>query len=71
MGLLAGFLSVGAYWIAVWAMTKAPIALVTALRETSVLFAVAIGVIFMKEKFDRQKMIATILIIVGIAAIRI
>ena len=70
-GLLAGFLSVGAYWIAVWAMTKAPIALVTALRETSVLFAVAIGVVFLKEKFDRQKLIATALIIAGIVAIRI
>ncbi|MEM7242170.1 MAG: DMT family transporter [Pseudomonadota bacterium] len=70
-GIFAGFLSLVAYWIAVWAMTQAPIALVTALRETSVLFAVAIGVIFLKEKFDRQKLFATLLIIAGIIAIRV
>jgi len=69
-GLLAGFLSVGAYWIAVWAMTQAPIALVTALRETSVLFAVLIGVFFLKERFDRPKIIAAVLIALGIAVLR-
>ena len=38
-GLIGGALSLVAYWIAIWAMTVAPIALVAALRETSVLFA--------------------------------
>jgi hypothetical protein len=42
-GLLGGALSLASYWIAIWAMTVAPIALVAALRETSVLFAAAIG----------------------------
>ena len=39
------------YWIAIWAMTVAPIALVAALRETSVLFGAAIAVVFLKEPF--------------------
>src|SRR5262249_22753599 len=43
MVLAGGALSAAAYGIAIWAMTKAPIALVAALRETSVLFASAIG----------------------------
>jgi drug/metabolite transporter (DMT)-like permease len=38
-GVAAGALSLGSYWIAIWAFTLAPIALVAALRETSVLFA--------------------------------
>ena len=41
---LTGALAAGAYWIAVWAMTQAPIASVAALRETSILFAMAISV---------------------------
>ena len=43
-GLITGALAAGAYWIAVWAMTQAPIASVAALRETSILFAMAISV---------------------------
>ena len=37
IGILTGVLSAGSYWIAMWAMTKAPIASVAALRETSIL----------------------------------
>ena len=70
-GLLAGVLSVLAYWIAVWAMTKAPIAMVTALRETSVLFAVCIGVVFLGEKFDRTKLLAALFIAAGVIAMRL
>ena len=44
-GLITGLLAAGAYWIAMWAMTQAPIASVAALRETSILFAMAISVV--------------------------
>lgn len=71
LGLLAGGGSVGAYWIAVWAMTVAPIALVTALREVSVLFAVLIGVFFFKEKADAGKLIAACVIVAGVVLIRL
>ncbi len=71
LGMIAGGCSVGAYWIAVWAMTIAPIALVTALREVSVLFAVLIGVVFFKDKADAGKMIAAVVIVAGVIAIRL
>jgi len=71
LGLLAGTASVGAYWIAVWAMTVAPIALVAAVRETSVLFAVIIGVVVLKEKTSLGKFVAASVIVFGIVIIRI
>lgn len=70
-GSMAGGASLAAYWIAVWAMTQAPIALVTALRETSILFAVLIGVVVFRERFDRGKAIATVLIVGGVVLTRI
>ena len=70
-GAVAGVLSFGAYWIAVQAMTVAPIALVTALRETSVLFAVLIGVLFFRERADRGKLVAAGVIVAGIILIRV
>lgn len=71
LGMIAGACSVGAYWIAVWAMTIAPIALVTALREVSVLFAVLIGVVFFKDKADAGKIVAALVIVAGVIAIRL
>lgn len=70
-GFVAAAFSLLAYWIAVWAMTVAPIALVTALRETSVLFAVLIGIVFFGEKSDRGKFLAAVLIVAGVMATRI
>jgi len=71
LGALAAAGSYGAYAIAVWAMTQAPIALVAALRETSILFAVAIGVFFFGERLDRAKMIAATLIVGGMILTRL
>ena len=71
LGLIAGSASVLAYWIAVWAMTIAPIALVAALRETSVLFAVLIGVLFFKESMGKSKIIASLIIVFGIIITRL
>lgn len=70
-GAGAGAGSYGAYAIVVWAMTLAPIALVTALRETSILFAVLIGWLWMGDKMDRVKAIAAGLIVIGVALTRI
>ena len=71
IGTLAGALSLTTYWIVVWAMTVAPIALVAAVRETSVLFAVLIGIFWMKETASRGKFIAALVIVFGIVVIRI
>ncbi|MHA1128121.1 MAG: DMT family transporter, partial [Alphaproteobacteria bacterium] len=71
IGAFAGVLSLATYWIAVWAMTVAPIALVAAVRETSVLFAVIIGVVVLKEKASVGKIVAALVIVGGIVIIRL
>ncbi len=70
-GGLAAAASYGAYAIAVWAMTQAPIALVAALRETSILFAVLIGWLAFGDRMDRGKAIAAGLIVSGMALTRL
>lgn len=71
VGTLAAGASYGAYAIAVWAMTVAPIALVTALRETSILFAVLIGWLIFGDRMDRGKAIAACLIVAGVVLTRL
>ncbi len=63
--------SVGSYAIALWAMTRAPIALVAALRETSVLFATALAALFLKERFGALRWGAVALTVAAAAAMRI
>ncbi len=70
-GIIAAGLSFLTYAIVVWAMTVAPIALVTALRETSILFAVLIGWLIFGERMDRGKALAAMAIVVGIALTRL
>ena len=71
VGLLGSCASLGAYGIALWAMTKAPVASVAALRETSVLFAALIGVVMLKERFRLQRAVGTGAIIAGVMALRL
>jgi drug/metabolite transporter (DMT)-like permease len=70
-GLIGGALSLAAYWIAIWAMTVAPIALVAALRESSVLFAAAISIVVLKEPLQRPRIIAAGMIVAGLVLIRL
>jgi drug/metabolite transporter (DMT)-like permease len=70
-GLIGGALSLASYWIAIWAMTVAPIPLVAALRETSVLFAAVIAVVVLKEPLQRPRIIAALMIVAGLALIRL
>ena len=67
----AGLASVGAYAIALWAMTHAPVASVAALRETSVLFAVVLGTFMLKERFGWQRAAGTVVIVAGVMALRL
>jgi drug/metabolite transporter (DMT)-like permease len=68
--LFAGALSIASYGIALWAMTRAPIGLVAALRETSVLFAAILGAIVFGERFGPKRWAALILIVIGIGLLR-
>lgn len=70
-GTLSGLLSLAAYGIAVWAMTRAPIALVAALRETSVVAAALIGTLFLGEPFGRYRVLASVGVALGIAVLRL
>ena len=67
---LGGAASIGSYAIALWAMTRAPIASVAALRETSVLFAALLGTVLLKERFGLQRAIGTGVIVAGVMALR-
>ncbi len=68
--LIGGALSIASYGIAIWAMTQAPIGLVAALRETSVLFASILGAVVFDERFGAKRWLALILIVVGIGLLR-
>lgn len=68
--LLGGALGIASYGIAIWAMTKAPIGLVAALRETSVLFAAILGAILFNERFGPKRWAALVLIVIGIGLLR-
>jgi phosphonate utilization associated putative membrane protein len=68
---LGGLASLGSYWIALWAMTRAPVAAVSALRETSVLFATALSVLVLKERFGLQRAIGAAVIVAGVVSLRL
>jgi drug/metabolite transporter (DMT)-like permease len=66
-----GAMSLSAYWIVIWAMTVAPIALVAAIRETSVLFGGLIAVLFLKEPMTRVRAASAVLILLGLVCMRL
>ncbi len=62
--------SLGSYGIALWAMTRAPVATVAALRETSVLFAALIGTLVLREPFGWKRACGTLVIVIGVMGLR-
>ncbi|MEO8508397.1 MAG: EamA family transporter [Betaproteobacteria bacterium] len=70
-GLLGGFCSVAAYGIVLWAMTRAPVAAVAALRETSVLFAAVIGTVLLKEGFGIARLAGAASVVAGVVALKL
>lgn len=71
LAALGGTASIGSYAIALWAMTLAPVASVAALRETSVLFAVALSTWLLKERFGMQRALGALVIVAGVVALRL
>jgi len=71
LAALGGAASIGSYAIALWAMTKAPVASVAALRETSVLFAAVLGTLLLKERFGLQRALGTGAVVAGVMALRL
>ncbi|HSG54074.1 MAG TPA: EamA family transporter [Paracoccaceae bacterium] len=70
-GLAGGAMSLAAYWIAIWAMTVAPIALVAALRESSVLFAAAISCLILREPLTPWRGASALAIVGGVVMMRL
>jgi drug/metabolite transporter (DMT)-like permease len=70
-GFAGGAMSLAAYWVVMWAMTVAPIALVAVVRETSVLFAGLIAVFILKEPLTRVRAISAALTILGLVLMRL
>jgi drug/metabolite transporter (DMT)-like permease len=70
-GAAAGAMSLGSYWIAIWAFTQAPLAMVAALRETSVLFAMLIAYLLLGEKVPPRRWGAGALIVAGVVLMRL
>lgn len=71
LGLIGALCSTAAYTTILWAMTQAPVAMVAALRETSVVFAVLIGSLWFKEGRLRQGLLAGAAVVVGILLLRL
>ena len=67
---VGGTISYIVYGIIVWCFTKAPIPLVGALRETSIIFALLIGTFFLKEKFTLLKTAAVLTIFFGVILLK-
>ena len=71
LGLIGGVGTLGSYGLALWAMSVAPLALVAALRETSILFGTAISGMVLKERVGPIRMAAACLMALGAAALRL
>jgi len=68
---IGGFFSYIAYVITVWAFTKAPIPMVSALRESSIIFAIFIGYFYLKEKISLYKILSILLIFSGVIGLKL
>jgi len=70
-GLIGGAGTLASYGLALWAMTVAPIAVVAALRETSILFGVIISGLLLKERVGLRRFAAACTIALGAAVLRL
>jgi len=68
---IGGSISYLVYGIVIWGFTKAPIPMVSALRESSIVFVLFIGIFFLDEKINLAKIISIILIFLGVIGLKI
>jgi drug/metabolite transporter (DMT)-like permease len=69
-GLIGGACTLGSYGLALWAMTQAPIGLVAALRETSVIFGTLIAAVFLKEHVSPLRYFSILAVSAGATVIK-
>ncbi|RRU14380.1 DMT family transporter [Stenotrophomonas sp. 278] len=70
-GVVGGVGTLASYGLALWAMTLAPVAMVSALRETSILFGVLISAWVLRERVTRRRWLAAGLIVAGAVVLRV
>jgi drug/metabolite transporter (DMT)-like permease len=70
VALTGGVMSLGGYWLVLWALSIAPMAQVAALRETSVVFAALLATVFLKERFGPPRIAAACVVAGGIVMLR-
>ena len=68
---VGGTASYLAYVMVLWACLQAPVAIVSSLRETSVIFAMFLGVFLLGERINRTKIIVTFVMITGVIITRL
>ena len=69
--LIGAALTTGSYGVALWAMTRAPVALVAVLRETAVIFGAVIAYFLLNEKLTRRRLVATGAVLCGLVALKL
>jgi len=69
--LIGGILSGGAYAVIIYVMSQTKIGPVSALRETSVLWATLMGTFFLKERFGKRRIFATLVILCGVICLQL
>lgn len=70
-GLVGGVGTLVSYGLALWAMTLAPVAMVSSLRETSILFGVLISAWVLRERVNRRRWMSAGLIVAGAVVLRV
>ena len=70
-GIAAGMMSYASSWVVIWALTLAPLALVSALRETGVVFAVIIGVAVLKEPLSLSRLASVATTLLGTTILKL
>ena len=70
-GFIGGACTLGAYVLVLWAITQAPVALVAALRETSILFATALSALVLKERFGWTRHAAAAVVVSGAVILKL
>ncbi|APR38860.1 EamA family transporter [Paraburkholderia sp. SOS3] len=68
---IGGACTVAAYALVLWAMTRAPIAMVAALRESAILFGTAISVFVLKERHGYSRPVAALVILLGVITLKL
>lgn len=71
LGLVGGAATTFSYGVALWAMTRAPVAPVAALRETSIVFALVLSRLVFGEAVGGRRFAAAFLVLVGVATLRL